>query len=112
MLPASALAAKCYVVKGAKPLATTRVSTNIKQVASKTVDSYPPGGEQYLSDIMTEKLTGFYIVCSGAHYSKLGSGLCRGEGWQSAGFPKDVGSKTVEDCASACQNTAGCRLYS
>jgi len=90
VLPASALAAKCYVVKGAKPLATTRVSTNIKQVASKTVDSYPPGG---------------------AHYSKLGSGLCRGEGWQSAGFPKDVGSKTVEDCASACQNTAGCRAF-
>merc|ERR1719450_2086444 len=42
---------------------------------------------------------------------KLGTGLCRGAGWQSNGFPKDVGMKSVDECASSCQKTKGCKAF-
>jgi len=88
VLPASALAAKCYVIKGAKPVKSTLMDDT--KAAKKTDDSYPP---------------------SGKGYTKIGLGLCRGQGWQSNGFPKDVGKKTIEACAASCQNTKGCKAF-
>ena len=43
VLPASALAAKCYVIKGAKPVKATLMDNS--KPAKKTDDSYPPGGK-------------------------------------------------------------------
>jgi len=88
VLPASALAAKCYVIKGAKPVKSTLMDDS--KPTKKVDDSYPSGG------------TGF---------AKIGTGLCRGAGWQSNGFPKDVGMKTIDECANSCEKTKGCKAF-
>jgi len=88
VLPASALAAKCYVIKGAKPVKATLMDDS--KAAKKADDSYPSGGKGF---------------------AKIGSGLCRGQGWQLNGFPKDVGTKSIEDCAASCQKTKDCKAF-
>merc|ERR1711892_1388782 len=88
VLPASALAAKCYVIKGAKPVKATLMDDS--KAAKKADDSYPSGGKGF---------------------AKIGSGLCRGQGWQLNGFPKDVGTKSIEDCAVSCQKTKDCKAF-
>merc|ERR1711892_1592672 len=88
ILPASALAAKCYVIKGAKPVKATLM--DVSKAAKKADDSYPSGGKGF---------------------AKIGSGLCRGQGWQLNGFPKDVGTKSIEDCAASCQKTKDCKAF-
>merc|ERR1712106_852530 len=45
VLPASALAAKCYVIKGAKPVKATLMDNS--KSAKKADDSYPSGGDGY-----------------------------------------------------------------
>ena len=41
----------------------------------------------------------------------MGLGRCRGQGWQTDGFPKDLGKKSVQDCSGACQKTKGCTAF-
>jgi len=88
VLPASALAAKCYVIKGAKPVKATLMDNS--KSAKKADDSYPSGGDGY---------------------SKIGSGLCRGPGWTLNGFPKDAGVKSIDECAASCQKSKGCKAF-
>merc|ERR1711971_1377664 len=47
----------------------------------------------------------------GDGYARLGSGRCRGSGWQIGKWPEDKGSKTAAECASACQKSAGCKAF-
>ena len=44
-------------------------------------------------------------------YFSLGKGLCRGENWQSKGWPKYQGLVVKADCFSQCQSTTGCTAY-
>jgi hypothetical protein len=92
VLAASALAAKCYIIKGAKPdLTTLKAAAEEKHgAAKKPQDQYPSGGHGFV---------------------RLGSGLCRGEGWQSTGWPVDKGPKTLKECAEACENTRDCSAF-
>ena len=53
----------------------------------------------------------YTVFCPGDQYSKVGSGRCRGQGWQDNGFPKDVGQKTVQECSATCQKTKGCTSF-
>merc|ERR1719305_922750 len=47
----------------------------------------------------------------GAGYARLGSGRCRGSGWQIGKWPEDKGSKTAAECASACLKSGGCKAF-
>jgi len=91
VLPASGLAAKCFIIKGAVSDPATLISTATPAGARKAASSKYPA--------------------SGFGYAQLGSGLCRGEGWQSAGWPVDKGSKSMKDCAESCSKTKGCRAF-
>jgi len=94
VLPASALAAKCFVIRGAKPVASTLKESLAKSggsAAGKGHGDYPAGGY------------GFEL---------LGSGLCRGSGWQSNGWPVDKGDvQSLKECASACAKKSGCTAF-
>jgi len=48
---------------------------------------------------------------SGHGYMKIGSGLCRGVGWQNAEWPIDKGMKTQKDCAQSCDKQRGCQAF-
>jgi hypothetical protein len=41
----------------------------------------------------------------------LGEGMCRGEKWAGAHWPKDVGRRTLEGCFRACQKSHGCTAF-
>lgn len=89
VLPASGLAAKCYIIRGAKPLMSTlRDENSDKKALSDT--SFPASNDQH---------------------TKVGLGRCRGQGWQNDGFPKDLGKKSVQDCSITCQKTKGCTAF-
>ena len=45
VLPASGLAAKCYIIRGAKPLPATLVSAEARPGQKAADTSYPPSGE-------------------------------------------------------------------
>ena len=90
VLPASALAAKCYVIKGAKPDPVTLKADEKKITAKAKKDNYPG---------------------SGHGFTRLGAGLCRGDGWQTKGWPVDKGAKSMKECAEACNNARGCHAF-
>ena len=52
-----------------------------------------------------------YNFFSAENYTKIGSGVCRGPGWQDNGFPKHLGRKSVQDCSSSCEKTKGCTAF-
>merc|ERR1719334_143718 len=90
VLPASALNAKCYILKGAKPDPTTFSLPDSTTAEVSEADPYAAGGEGF---------------------SKIGVGRCRGQGWSSNGWPKEASIKTAADCAAACQEQAGCTSF-
>jgi len=62
----------------------------------------PPGPSRKVDDV---------YPAGGAGYARLGSGRCRGSGWQMGKWPEDKGSKTAAECASACQKSGGCKAF-
>jgi len=90
VLPASGLAAKCYIIQGAKPVMSTLIDESKPGKKAVEDSTYPPSSE---------------------HFTKIGLGRCRGQGWQDNGFPKDVGKKNVQECSTSCQKTKGCSAF-
>ena len=42
---------------------------------------------------------------------EIGSGLCRGPGWQHGKWPVDKGSLSAQECADACAKKKGCTAF-
>jgi len=89
VLPASALAANCFIIRGAKP-DVIKPESAPSAVKQEGLSMYPKSGD------------GFVMA---------GSGLCRGPGWQSKNWPKDLGKKSAAECAVSCKQEAGCRGF-
>ena len=70
----------------------------------KIDDVYPAGGQSFSIQTLT-------FLSSGAGYARLGSGRCRGDGWQMGKWPVDSGSKTPAECAATCQKQGGCKAF-
>merc|ERR1712088_128032 len=64
--------------------------------------SGPPSPSRKIDDV---------YPAGGAGYARLGSGRCRGSGWQIGKWPEDKGSKTAAECASSCQKSGGCKAF-
>jgi len=47
----------------------------------------------------------------GPGYSRLGSGRCRGQGWQDGKWPVEGGSKSAGECANTCRKEEGCKAF-
>jgi len=95
VLPASALASKCFIIAGAKPDESTLKDSTKSSAATTKIksakDSYPSGGHGF---------------------EKLGHGLCRGNGWQSTkGWPVDKGAKSMKDCVESCAKKRDCTAF-
>ena len=57
------------------------------------------------------RLTSKDKFVAGDGFVLAGAGFCRGQGWQSNGWPKVLGKKTAKDCAMACMKANGCTAF-
>ena len=62
----------------------------------------PPAPSKKVNDV---------YPAGGAGYARLGSGRCRGQGWQAGKYPVDGGSKTAAECAATCHKNGGCKAF-